>query len=158
MEDGQSAEIELAKQRPVGQNGYMPSHSINFANSNYKQHDHNNANDRLPPAEIMLQVWDEMAGAKKDDLKWIVRSHAVNGETQGIIKESVKRCKENELLQVSPDCDAEVFEALSGTPNCKGIYPTLAYHQGTRNWRVTDLHIWDQSGSNFFIAMKIGRK
>lgn len=53
--------------------------------------------------------------------------------------------KERELVHVTQDCNKEVFQALSGTPNCKCMcmYPILAYDEGTQN---------------NFIAMKIGNK
>lgn len=158
--NGKTEELGLASQAPVGQNGYMPSHGIIFATSNFKAHDLNDEKDQLSASELMMQVWDEVAGSKKDDLKWVVRSHIVNEGTQSIISEALKKLSsgEKQLTQVTQDCDKEVFQALSGTPNCKGMYPTLAFHEGTQNKRVTDLYVWDEGGQNYFIAMKIGNK
>lgn len=85
-------------------------------------------------------------------------SHIVNERTQGIVKEALKKLGsgEKKLAQVTQDCDKEVSQALSGTPSCKGMYPTLAFHKGTQNKRVTDLYVWAEGGQNYFIAMKIG--
>lgn len=109
--------LSLGSQAPVGQNGYMPSHGIVFANSNFKAHDLNEEKDQLPASEPMLQVWDEVAGSKKDDLEWVVRSHVVNKGTQSVISEALKKLSsgEKQLTHVTQDCDKEVFQALSGT-------------------------------------------
>ncbi|BCR92061.1 uncharacterized protein ACHE_70904S [Aspergillus chevalieri] len=72
-------------QRPVAQNGYIPSHGLILAKSNFKNQDHNEVKNQLLPAEIMLQVCYELAGNKKDDLHWIVRSNIVNEGTKSII-------------------------------------------------------------------------
>lgn len=85
--DGKTEELSPASQAPVGQNGYMPSHGIIFffffANPNFKAHDLNDAKDQLPSAEVMLQVRDDMAGSKKDDLQWVVRLSHCQRENTG---------------------------------------------------------------------------
>ena len=108
----------------------------------------------------MLQDWDGVAGSKKGDLQWVVRSHIINEGTQNTRTAALQklRSKERELVHVTQDCNKEVFQALSGTPNCKGIYPILAYHEGPRNKMVTDLYAWKEGAQNNFIAMKIGNK
>lgn len=136
----------------------MPNHGIILANSNFKEQDLNNMDVQIPASELMMQVWDDVAGSKKGDVKWVVRSHILNEGTQSIIKEALQKLNagEKQLTQVTQDCDREVFQALSGTPNCKGMYPTLASHRGTQNKRVTDLYVYWEGTHNFFIAMKIG--
>lgn len=144
-------------QKPVGQNGYIADKGIILAQSNFKNQDYNHANEQLPPAETMLQVWDEVAGNKKSDLNWIVRSHIVNEGTRGIINEAFTKLKKDDkdLLHVTEAENLEIFEALSGTPNCKGVYPTLANHESATSTSVTDLYVSKESGQ-YFILMKLG--
>ncbi|BCR85809.1 uncharacterized protein ACHE_21267S [Aspergillus chevalieri] len=143
-------------QRPVAQNGYIPSHGLILAKSNFKNQDHNEVKNQLPPAEIMLQVWDELAGNKKDDLHWIVRSNIVNEGTKSIIDEAYQRLgkSDKQMVKVTQAEHLEVFQALSGTPNCKGIYPTFANHGNTQGKEVTALWIYKEPGQ-YFIAMEM---
>lgn len=151
------ASDNMRVQRPVVQNGYMADKGIILAQSNFKKNDHNPENEKLPPAETMLQAWDEVAGNKKSDLTWVVRSHIINDGTRDIINEAFTKLKKDEkdLLHITEAEHLDIFEALSGTPNCKGIYPTLANHESTTSTKVTDLYVSKESGQ-YFILMKLG--
>ncbi|RDW81609.1 uncharacterized protein DSM5745_05166 [Aspergillus mulundensis] len=116
--------------------------------------------DKLPSAEIMMQVRDEIAGpGRKDGVKWIVRSHIVNEGTIAIMQEAKTKYgwQDKSAVRVTKESNMEAFEALSGTPNCKGIYPTLATHdlRRTGSWRVTELLVWIGGTPYNYIAMEI---
>jgi hypothetical protein len=67
--------------------------------------------------------------------------------------------KEKTLIHVSPEGKGpSIFEASSGTPNAKGIYPTLANHfQELNGPKVTDIYIYYEAigGQNYYFAMKL---
>ncbi|KAL3444822.1 hypothetical protein BJX65DRAFT_310412 [Aspergillus insuetus] len=147
--------------RPVSQNGIMAKKGVIFALSNSRDEDGNPRERQLAPGEIMMQVWDELAGSDQDNLKWILRSHIVNPDTKNILdaaREGLGAAERN-LVRVTRADNPEIFEALSGTPNCRGVYPTLATHDfgRLRDRRVTELVFWVEGSQNSFIAMKIDR-
>ncbi|KAL3455325.1 hypothetical protein BJX64DRAFT_295143 [Aspergillus heterothallicus] len=146
------------QQKPVSQNAFRPDLGVIFALSNFAAEDHNAPEDRLHPGELMLQAWDELAGSLNGGLAWIVRSHIANEDTLAIIKEARGRvgAREEEIFRITPAENPEEFQALSGTPNCRGIYPTLATHgPETMDKRVTELLVWDRGALYSFILMKI---
>ncbi|KAL4879755.1 hypothetical protein BJY04DRAFT_219841 [Aspergillus karnatakaensis] len=146
--------------RPVTQNGFIREKGVIFALSNYRSMDKNGPRDQLQPGEIMMQVWDEIAGpGGHDQLKWIVRSHITRVQTMDLIRQAPERVgfNQREVVRITRSDNSEVFEALSGSENCKGVYPTLATHAYPRfaDKRVTELVLWDENSSYSFIAMKI---
>ncbi|KAF9885857.1 hypothetical protein FE257_012329 [Aspergillus nanangensis] len=54
--------------KPVSQNGFMVDRGVMLALSNSVKEDTNPADDRMPPTEIAMQVWDQVAGLRKDQL------------------------------------------------------------------------------------------
>ncbi|KAL4804537.1 hypothetical protein BDV18DRAFT_162297 [Aspergillus unguis] len=149
------------KKRPkaVSQNAYMPQKGIILAMSNWKMEDTNAEDDKIPSGEIMMQVWDEFAGLdKRDGLRWIIRSHLHNADTRAIIEKAREKYGwgKRTVISVRRSSDPEAFEALSGTPNCRGVYATLASHDAgrTASWRISELLVWEE-GPNSFIAMKV---
>lgn len=61
------------------------------------------------------------------------------------------------MVKVTQAEHLEVFQALSGTPNCKGIYPTFASHGNTQGMEVMSLWMYKEPGQ-YFIAMEMGNK
>jgi hypothetical protein len=163
-------------QEPFATNGFLPNYKVIFALSNYLEHDHNPPDQRIPPNEVILQVWDELADAydrkqattgaavvlqTRDELEWIVRTFVINKDTLKIMRLAAKRVAGTDyrakLVRVTRVDNPEEFHALSGTPNCKGVYPTLADHDGGRfrGRRVTEMLVWRAGGLENYIAMKI---
>ncbi|KAL2847790.1 hypothetical protein BJY01DRAFT_246691 [Aspergillus pseudoustus] len=144
-----------------------------------KEHDLNPPDQQIRTGEIMLQVWDKLARkhdkrAAEDngvevvyhtynELEWIVRSRIVNEATQKILRLAAKRLKgedyKNTLIRVTREDNPEESNALSGTPNCRGVYLSLANHDlgRFRDRRVSELLIWKGFGLRDLIAMKIER-
>ncbi|KAJ5579769.1 uncharacterized protein N7459_005754 [Penicillium hispanicum] len=150
-------------QKPVSSNAYCTAESILFANSNFRTNDKNPDADQLRSTEIMMQVWSQRAGDARGNLEWIVRSHIANTDTQGIIKEVYARtddAEETKMLQITAAEQQEEFEALAGTPNCKGVFDALRdhYHE-FGGLKITEFHIYSPGGtggSNYFILIKLG--
>lgn len=143
----------------MAQNGYIPSHGLILAKSNFKNQGHNEEQNRLPPAEIMLQVWNESAGNRRDDIHWVVRSNIANTGAKSIIDEAYQKLgkSDHQMVKVTQAEHLEVFQAFSGTPNCKGIYPTFASHGNTQGMEVMSLWMYKEPGQ-YFIAMEMGNK
>lgn len=156
-----SKEGERPGQGGVSQNCFIPDNGIILALSNFKENDYNPKDKKLRSGELMIQAWGELAGDKKTDLQWIVRSHIVNDDTKAIIRQASTKLgkKEKMLIRVSPDDkDPSIFEALSGTPNARGTYPTLANHfQELNGPKVTDVYIYYEAieGHNYYFAMEL---
>ncbi|KAL2860987.1 uncharacterized protein BJX67DRAFT_386145 [Aspergillus lucknowensis] len=158
QEDG----VQQKDRRPVSQNAFLPDKGIIFARSNFLKNDHTpEEKGRIMPGEIMMQVWDELAGSKRDDLQWIVRVHVANEDSANIIRMAREKVggSMRDLVRITRQDHQEEFEALAGTPNCRGVYPTLATHDFGRlkDRRVTEIVLWEEGGQFNFILMKIER-
>ena len=148
-------------QKAVSQCGFLPDQGIILAESNFKDQDFNPENEQLSTGQLMLQNWIQEAGTKSEDLKWIVRSHIVNVGTKDIIEEALAKINQGEkdLAHFTENEHPEIFQALSGTVNCRGVYPMLAnnYHR-MGGLTVTDLYAYYEGSQNYFIAMKIEKR
>ncbi|KAJ0420823.1 hypothetical protein BJY00DRAFT_312750 [Aspergillus carlsbadensis] len=156
---------------------FLPEKKVIFVTWSYKNNDHNPAEQKIQANEIMLQLWDELAdehdnelagGAgpnvvsqTRDQLEWVVQSHIINKGTQKILRLAAKRLQGEDYkrtwIRVTREDNPEEFNALSGTENCKGLYPSLANHDSGRfrNRRVREMWIWKGFRLEDFILMKV---
>ncbi|KAL3458319.1 hypothetical protein BJX64DRAFT_292241 [Aspergillus heterothallicus] len=163
----------LEAQSPVTINAYMFEYNAIVTLYAYRENDHNPAHQQIQPNELMLQQWDEFASRYDEEhgatdtlnkLEWIVQAHIINPHTQKILRLAAGKAMpgnyKNTLLRVTREEHPDIFHALSGTPNCKGIYPSLANHASGRfqNKRVTEMLIWKGFGLKDLIAMRIERQ
>ena len=151
----------------VNQCSYRPAAKTIIVDSSFRRNDDPKADaDRLTWSELTFQRWTELAGDSTKDLKYVIRQHIGNQETQTTMKTAHNNLKialdtKGEFYPSAPNSNMDnAFRALAGTDNAKGVFYMLAdHHNAFNDLQVVKIHTWPIATRESWPAMvlELGR-